>query len=181
MSNIRRATTVLSILYLIACGIIAVGAPAQALAGDVIRPGKNPNTLTPGSPDGSEFIPVATLATDQEAYLPGDMVIISGEGFKAKENVEVTITLSETETLAPWTVQAGNDGSIATHWFIPANLPLGEVMTTEADGQTSGLKAEVSFVNRLSSTSRPVHATAPTLRFTRRPSTLTPSVKSAHG
>lgn len=147
MLNIRRTTAVLSLLCLVTLGLTSALVPRSAIAGDVLRPGKNPNTLTPGTPDGSEFIPVATLATDQEAYLPGDMVIITGEGFQPGENVEVAITLSATESLEPWTVPAAGDGSIATHWFIPANLPLGEVMTTAADGQTSGLKAEASFVS----------------------------------
>lgn len=146
----QRAAPVLTLLFLFAVCVTTVVLPPFAHADDVVRPPKPRNSLPPTDqtqPQTPESAPQATLTTDKEAYLPGEMVIISGGDFQTGEQIEVKIKLANGGYTTPWTVFTGNNGGFATYWYIPLAYPLGDAMTTEANGITSGLKAEAFFVS----------------------------------
>ncbi|HWO57964.1 MAG TPA: T9SS type A sorting domain-containing protein [bacterium] len=129
---------------------LALLAPmAQAQAGDVLTPPKPPRSLPPGGSTEQTIPlsqPVVTLSTDKPAYLPGEMVIISGTGFETGETVELKIRLSDGSYSDTWNVDAAIGGKFDTYWYLPVSSPLGDQMTSEASGLSSGLAAEATFV-----------------------------------
>jgi len=91
----------------------------------------------------------ATVQTDQSDYLPGDIVIITGDGWLADEPVTLNIqhvyyTSHPDET---WTTTAGPTGYIFDNSYIIDPWDLGETFLLTATGQNSGYVATASFTD----------------------------------
>jgi len=100
------------------------------------------------------FAQTATLTTDQPDYPPGSTVILSGQGFQPGETVTLQVlhvdggdNLTSPEHI-PWTVTADASGNFTATWYIPTDEDeLGATLRATADGQSSGLHAEVIFTD----------------------------------
>src|SRR6476661_8076852 len=93
----------------------------------------------------------AWVATDDWNYVPGETVQISAGGFAAGEAVRVQVidTSGIAENYAghePWNVSADANGAFATSWYVAPDA-LGQELLLTADGLTSGLHAERTFVD----------------------------------
>src|SRR5690242_13372837 len=94
----------------------------------------------------------ATLQSDQADYYPGDNAILSGTGFAAGEDVAIQVrhndaTPDSGQAHSSWTVTADASGSFTTTWVVCGDDCLGSSLLATADGQTSGLHAEVTFTD----------------------------------
>ena len=95
-----------------------------------------------------------TLSTDLPDYPPGSVVIITGAGFAADEVVTLQVLMVgdlgdnlTSPAHAPWTVNAGADGSLAATWQVPLDGDeLGASLHLSANGAT-GTKADAYFTD----------------------------------
>ena len=91
----------------------------------------------------------ATVQTDKSDYLPGEVVIITGDGWLADEPVTLNIqhiyyTSHPDET---WTTTAGSTGLIFDNGYMIDPWDLGETFLLTATGQTSGYVATTTFTD----------------------------------
>ena len=101
------------------------------------------------------FSQTATISTDQPDYPPGSTVIITGSGFQPGESVTLQVhhydANGDNDTSPahqPWTVTADANGNVSATWLVPADEDeLGATLLLTADGQSSGLHAEVTFTD----------------------------------
>ncbi|HZI89981.1 MAG TPA: HYR domain-containing protein, partial [Candidatus Polarisedimenticolia bacterium] len=94
----------------------------------------------------------ATLTTDKADYYPGEVAILTGSGFAPGEEVAIQVlhhdaTPDSGEAHAAWSVAADESGSFTTDWVVCGDDCLGSSLLATADGQTSGLHAEVAFTD----------------------------------
>lgn len=90
----------------------------------------------------------ATVYTDWPDYLPGDIVVIEGDGWQAGEAVTLVIdhsTISHGNTVLSATADA--NGRIRNDQFVIQPIHFGEFFTLDATGQTSGLTASTTFTD----------------------------------
>jgi|GEM_PF-1074192 len=102
------------------------------------------------------FSQTATIATDQDDYPPGRTVIITGTGWQPGETVTLQVlhadpTFDNSEPAHdPWTVSADEFGNVSTSWYIPTDADmLGATLILTAIGESSGLRAEVTFTDAI--------------------------------
>src|SRR5689334_22975133 len=92
-----------------------------------------------------------TLTTDQFGYTPGQTVYLSGTGFQAGETVTLQVVNADgspNSNDAPWGVAADGSGNFSATWVVPADSSaLNQLLLATADGQSSALHAEVTFVD----------------------------------
>ncbi|MGZ3991275.1 MAG: beta strand repeat-containing protein, partial [Flavisolibacter sp.] len=108
----------------------------------------------------------ATIQTDKLDYPPGSTVIITGTGFQAGEQVQLQVlhldTNGDNDTSSahqPWMVTADASGNVSATWIVPLDQDeLGATLKLTAVGQTSGLHAEWTFTDNVTS----VTITSPT-------------------
>jgi hypothetical protein len=101
------------------------------------------------------FSQSATITTDQPDYPPGSTVIITGTGFQPGETVTLQVLHDPTggddatdPSHLPWTVVADGSGNFSSTWTVPSDADeLGATLKLTADGQSSGLHAEVVFTD----------------------------------
>jgi hypothetical protein len=100
------------------------------------------------------------VSTDKGDYSPGETVHITGGGFAPSENVQIVIDYQntglavksrpESQSLAsghgPWTITADGGGNFTADWLVEEDS-LNQTLLLTADGQTSGLHAEVTFTD----------------------------------
>ncbi len=156
MRNIRRMPAVLSCIATLALFAAVFAVPMTAFAGDVLNPPKTPG-LSPTPPRPPVHAPADTtvvveidtagpaLTTDKAGYLPGETVVLIGSGFGENEIVELKIKLDDGSYVSTESVITGGIGEFETMWELPAEYPLGKELISEADGVSSGLKAQASF------------------------------------
>jgi len=97
----------------------------------------------------------ATVATDKLDYPPGDTVLISGTGFSPMEEITLLVThmdsglvITDSVIHEPWQVFADADGNFFSSWIIPLDGDeAGALLKLTADGNSSGLHAEVFFTD----------------------------------
>jgi uncharacterized protein YjdB len=90
----------------------------------------------------------ATVYTDKADYLPGETVIIEGDGWEAGEQVKLEIdhsTVSHSNTVLYATADA--NGHIYNNEFLIKEIHLDEFFTLLATGQSSGLTAQTTFTD----------------------------------
>ncbi len=93
------------------------------------------------------FGQTATVYTDKADYLPGEIVIIQGDGWQAGEQVRLEIdhsTISHGNTVLYATA---NDGHIYNNEYLIQDIHFGESFILYATGLTSGLKAQATFTD----------------------------------
>src|SRR6185295_7733214 len=100
----------------------------------------------------SEAAAQATLQTDKPDYYPGETAVLSGSGFTPGEEIAIQVrhhdaTPDSGEAHASWSVNADENGSFTTDWVVCGDDCLGSTLLATADGQTSGLHAEVVFTD----------------------------------
>jgi len=92
-----------------------------------------------------------TLSSNQFGYAPGDVVTLTATGFQAGETVTVQVVNADgspNSNDAPWNVTADGSGGFVTTWTVPADSSsLGQLLLATADGQSSALHAEATFVD----------------------------------
>jgi hypothetical protein len=95
-----------------------------------------------------------TLTTDQEDYPPGATAIISGTGFLPGETLTLQVTHAVEDSVPntgedhfEWEVIADSLGNFVTSWHVCEDDCLGAHLLAIADGNTSGLHAEVEFTD----------------------------------
>jgi len=94
------------------------------------------------------FAQNATVKTDKADYLPGDVVLITGDGWQAGEQVKLEIdhsTISHGNT-ALYAI-ADNNGHIYNNQYIIQQIHLGESFVLVASGSSSGLTARTTFTD----------------------------------
>jgi hypothetical protein len=97
----------------------------------------------------------AILSTDFPDYPPGSTVILTGSGFMSDETVTLQVlhadTTGDNDTSAahlPWDIIADGSGSFVATWLVPDDEDeAGATLIATADGQISGLHAEVFFTD----------------------------------
>ncbi len=99
--------------------------------------------------DAPPDLPVASVATDQPDYLPGDTVYVSGSGWQPGDSVDL---LFDEEPLvhAPAVIRTVADASGEIHdvaTYHVDDLDLGTAFTLHAGGATSGISAQVKFTD----------------------------------
>jgi hypothetical protein len=99
-------------------------------------------------------ISAQTVTTDRLDYPPGDTVLINGTGWLAGETVTLkVIHVAEGDNdlspaHQPFTTVADLNGNISSFWIVPPDEDeVGATLLLTADGQTSGLHAEVTFTD----------------------------------
>ena len=103
---------------------------------------------------GSSLGWAATLTSDKSDYQPGELATLTGSGFQAGGQVKLQVlhadgTPSTGPAHDPWYVVADESGNFVTTWTVCATDCPGSLLTASADGQSSGLHAEVSFTDAL--------------------------------
>src|SRR5216117_2271329 len=92
-----------------------------------------------------------TLTSNQFGYAPGETAYLSGTGFQASEVVTLQVVNangSPNSNDAPWAVTADASGNFSATWVVPADSSaLNQLLLATADGQSSALHAECSFVD----------------------------------
>jgi len=93
-----------------------------------------------------------TLTTDKPDYQPGEMAALTGTGFVAGEDVLLQVlhadaTADSGGDHGSWTVVADGNGDFATTWHVCTDDCVGSTLKAVADGQTSGLHADVTFTD----------------------------------
>ncbi|MCC3156661.1 YDG domain-containing protein [Hymenobacter sp. 15J16-1T3B] len=91
---------------------------------------------------------VANVYTDKPDYLPGDIVVIEGNGWQPGEEVRLEIdhsTITHGNTVL--TAMADPNGHIYNDQFVIQPIHLGEAFTLAATGQSSGLTAQTTFTD----------------------------------
>ncbi|WP_348811135.1 YDG domain-containing protein, partial [Flavobacterium maritimum] len=94
----------------------------------------------------------ATVTTDQPDYAPGSTCTITGSGFLPGETVTLQVmhadeTPNDGEEHFLWDVIADENGNFVTTWHVCEDDCLGSTLKATADGETSGLHAEVIFTD----------------------------------
>jgi len=94
----------------------------------------------------------ATLQSDKADYYPGETAVLTGTGFAPGEDVALQVrhndaTPDSGEAHASWSVVADESGSFTSDWVVCGDDCLGSSLLATADGQTSGLHAEVTFTD----------------------------------
>lgn len=90
----------------------------------------------------------ATLKTDKGDYAPGEVVIITGEGWKAGESV--AILLHEEPQVDPdltILIESDENGKILYAIRLPDTGDIGRKFTLTAVGQSSGMMAQMAFTD----------------------------------
>ncbi|HEY6193143.1 MAG TPA: Ig-like domain repeat protein, partial [Bacteroidota bacterium] len=108
----------------------------------------------------SAAFPQATLTSNKSDYAPGDTAALTGSGFSAGESVQLLVghadgTFDNDTSTAhqPWQVTSDENGSFETTWIVPPDQDeAGAFLKATADGQTSGLHAELFFTDNVSVT-----------------------------
>lgn len=95
-----------------------------------------------------------TLTSDQPDYSPGSTATLTGTGFGPFETIHMQVVHADgtTNTGAdhePWDIVADTNGSFITSWHVCEDDCVGATLKATADGQTSGLHAEVLFTDAL--------------------------------
>src|SRR2546428_13994672 len=98
------------------------------------------------------FAQSPTLQTDQPDYAPVATAILTVDGFGAGEQVVLQVhhadaTPDSGADHEPWTVTADEGGAFVTTWHVCVDDCLGATLRASADGQSSGLHAEVLFTD----------------------------------
>src|SRR5437867_3479806 len=93
-----------------------------------------------------------TLTSDQPDYAPGTTATLTGAGFAPSESVVVVVHHADASPDSgaehePWTVVADENGGFVTTWHVCEDDCVGKTLRATADGQTSGLHAEVVFTD----------------------------------
>src|SRR5437868_4685651 len=92
-----------------------------------------------------------TLTTDQFGYIPGQTAYLTGTGFQAGETVTLQVVNangSPNSNDAPWNVTTDANGNFSASWVVPTDSSsLDELLLATADGQSSALHAECTFVD----------------------------------
>lgn len=91
----------------------------------------------------------ATVTTDKADYQSGDVVFITGAGWQAGENVELTLDENPrvSAEVRQWIVMADANGQITDSSFQVNDSHYGVTFTLRATGQTSGLTAQTQFTD----------------------------------
>jgi hypothetical protein len=96
----------------------------------------------------------ATLTSDKDDYAPGSTATLTGSGFEPGETVTMQVLHANYhegdpigEDHEPWYVTADENGIFITTWHVCEDDCVGELLRATADGQTSGLHAEVLFTD----------------------------------
>src|SRR5258706_8034883 len=105
----------------------------------------------------SAAFPQATLTTNRSDYAPGDTATLTGSGFSPGETVQLKVghadgTFDNDTSAAhqPWQVTSNESGYFETPWIVPPDQDeAGSFLKATADGQTSGLHAEVLFTDNV--------------------------------
>jgi uncharacterized protein YjdB len=92
-----------------------------------------------------------SIFTDQDDYSPGEYVIITGSGWVAGDQVELTIThigdYIPAHTHTPWTLTADANGNLYDEWFV-ADMELNTTMWLQAYSLSDpSMKAEKIFTD----------------------------------
>ena len=93
-----------------------------------------------------------TLTSDAPDYPPGATATLTGSGFLPGEDVEMIVHHDEAipDTGAEhisWTIVADFEGSFVTTWHVCEDDCDGALLKASADGQSSGLHADVLFTD----------------------------------
>src|SRR5207247_4505732 len=99
-----------------------------------------------------------TLTSDQPDYPPGSTATLTGAGFAPGESVVVVVHHADASPDSgadhePWTVVADENGGFVTTWHVCEDDCVGMTLRATADGQTSGLHADVVFTDACQSQS----------------------------
>ena len=94
----------------------------------------------------------ATLTSDEPDYAPGTTATFTGAGFFPNEIVELIVhhydgISNDGENHDSWLVEANSNGDFITTWHVCEDDCINSTLIATADGQTSGLHAEVIFTD----------------------------------
>ena len=94
----------------------------------------------------------ATVMTDQADYAPGTIVTITGSGWQPGETVTLQLVESPLiDTPPTMTAVADVNGNIFNNQFSPDSYDLNITFTLTATGGTSGLQAQTTFTDSITS------------------------------
>src|SRR5437773_8791541 len=91
----------------------------------------------------------ARIWTDQDDYVPGDNVILSGSGWRPNENVYLYAVDSQTEawTYGSTVAADANGGFVVDPYFVVQLVQLGANFSVSAVGAQSAIQADVKFTD----------------------------------
>jgi hypothetical protein len=93
----------------------------------------------------------ATITTDKTDYAPGEVVTITGRGWKPNETISIVVH-EDPEAYSDTVISAAVDsnGNFVNTQFSPAPIDFGRVFTLTAFGLSSGFAAQTAFRDALS-------------------------------
>ncbi|HSE51862.1 MAG TPA: putative Ig domain-containing protein [Gemmatimonadales bacterium] len=97
---------------------------------------------------GTDPVSGATLETNKDDYMPGEVVHLTGHGWAANETIALFMT-EEPNTHDDVTSQvvADSTGAFSMHFYDVQEHDMGVTFTLTATGQVSGSKATVTFTD----------------------------------
>jgi hypothetical protein len=127
--------------------LLAIVAAACGGDGKVTEPTAATN-LRPLAAIGTDPVTGATIETNQDDYLPGEIVHVNGRGWTANETVNLYMSEDpDTHEDVSMDVQADSSGAFSVHFYDVQQYDLGVTFTMTATGRTSGRKAVATFTD----------------------------------
>jgi hypothetical protein len=97
---------------------------------------------------GTDPVTGATIETNQDDYMPGEIVHVDGRGWAPNETVNLFMSEDpDTHEDVSLDVQADSTGAFSVHFYDVQEYDVGVTFTMTATGSTSGSKATTTFTD----------------------------------
>lgn len=134
-------------LRVIASALLAVVVAACGGDDKVTAP-QLPSRIAVSAAIGTDPVSGAAIETNQDDYLPGEIVHVVGRGWAPNETVKLYMSEApDTHEDVSMDVTADSSGSFSVHFYDVQQYDLGVTFTMTATGQTSGSKATATFTD----------------------------------
>ena len=134
-------------LRVIASALLAVFVAACGGDDKVTAP-QLPSRIAVSAAIGTDPVSGAAIETNQDDYLPGEIVHVVGRGWAPNETVNLYMSEDpDTHEDVSMDVTADSTGSFSVHFYDVQQYDLGVTFTMTATGRTSGSKAIATFTD----------------------------------
>lgn len=133
--------------HVFASAMLALAMAACGGDGTVTAP-KAPAAPTVANAIGVDPVSGATIETNQDDYVPGEVVHVTGRGWSPDETVRLEMSESpDTHPDVAMDVQADASGSFSVHFYDVQPHDWGVTFTLQATGLSSGSRATATFTD----------------------------------